>query len=81
MKRQKYDTVLFVQRFLRCKLSAISWLFGVSYQKHRAETIKIFITYTLWNCCIKTEKCHKIELELKLDRSHTKAPKSPCNFC
>ena len=34
MTRQKYDTtVLFVQRFLRCKLLAISWLFGVSYQK------------------------------------------------
>ena len=34
MTRQKYDTVLFVQRFLRCKLSgAISFFFGVSYQK------------------------------------------------
>lgn len=62
--------MLFVQRFLLCKLSEISWFFfsgRVNYQKYRAEAIKVFITCTLCKCCIKTEKYHTISL-LKVGR-------------
>lgn len=67
MKRQKcvsmYQVYLFSEFF--CAWNFISRLMSsfcvrVNYQKHRAEVIKIFITYTLRNCYITTEKCHKI---------------------
>ena len=38
----------------------------VSYQNHRAEAIKVFITCTLWNRCIKPGKWHKIATILSL---------------
>ena len=40
----------------------------VSYQNHRAEAIKVFITFscTLWNRCIKPGKWHKIATILSL---------------
>ena len=79
MTRQKYDTVLFVQRFLRCKLSARSHFFlewvTKNKQKHRAKAMKIFITCTLWNRCIKTEKFHRIGAKIR-SKSHKSAKKS-----